>query len=177
MISTFVSRYFSHDVPGIMTRVRLPPDPGNSCITTIVDSQGGDAALISAVAALTYQTSESSLQSLLERAEGAAMGTPMEGGVSLKSKTTSLGSSLASPRTTGIEHHVDSIVLVYDLDRVETFFRLERHWLPLIERCYKGKVRMSYVVCCVVLVCQIRNISMALGISQHARQFIRNRCR
>jgi len=50
LISTFVSRHFSEVVPGIMTRVRLPPDPENSCITTIVDSQGGDAALISAVA-------------------------------------------------------------------------------------------------------------------------------
>ena len=40
LISTFVSRYFSEGVPGIMTRVRLPPDPENSCVTTIVDSQG-----------------------------------------------------------------------------------------------------------------------------------------
>ena len=36
---------------------------------------------------------------------------------------------------------MDSIILVYDLDRVETFFRLENHWLPLIERCYNGEVR------------------------------------
>lgn len=35
---------------------------------------------------------------------------------------------------------VDSIVLVYDLDRLETFYRLENHWLPLIERCYNGEL-------------------------------------
>ena len=52
LISTFVSRHFSEVVPGIMTRVRLPPAE-NSCITTIVDSQGGDAALISAVASIS----------------------------------------------------------------------------------------------------------------------------
>lgn len=39
----------------------------------------------------------------------------------------------------GIEN-VDSIILIYDLDRDETFFRLENHWLPLIERCYNGGV-------------------------------------
>ena len=36
---------------------------------------------------------------------------------------------------------IDCIVLVYDLDRVETFYRLENHWLPLIERCFSGEVR------------------------------------
>ena len=78
-----------------MTRVRLPPDPGNACVTTIVDSQGGDAYLMNSV------------------------------------------SAAEQPQTS-----VDSIVLVYDLARPETFHRLERHWLPLIERCYKGKVRI-----------------------------------
>jgi hypothetical protein len=44
----------------------------------------------------------------------------------------------------GIEN-VDSIILIYDLDRDETFFRLENHWLPLIERCYNGGVSILYV--------------------------------
>ena len=103
-----------------MTRVRLPPDPDSSCITTIVDSQGGDAALMSAVAALSLPGGEStgSLTSLQ------------------KSLTSSTGSNVG-----GIEN-VDSIILIYDLDRVETFFRLENHWLPLIERCYNGEVSM-----------------------------------
>ena len=110
-----------------MTRVRLPPDPENSCITTIVDSQGGDAALISAVAALSLSPtagSSDSLAALIERAESSLT----------QSQTTSESANA------GIEN-VDSIILVYDLDRVETFFRLENHWLPLIERCYNGKVR------------------------------------
>jgi hypothetical protein len=42
-------------------------------------------------------------------------------------------------RSSSTVENVDSIILVYDLDRVETFFRLENHWLPLIERCYSGK--------------------------------------
>lgn len=46
LISTFVSRQFSTTVPGIMSRVQLPPDPRSSCITTIVDSQSGDRAIM-----------------------------------------------------------------------------------------------------------------------------------
>jgi Ras family protein T1 len=51
---------------------------------------------------------------------------------------------LRSPTST--VESVDSIILVYDLDRVETFFRLENHWLPLLERCYSGKVRKLWKV-------------------------------
>jgi Ras family protein T1 len=104
-----------------MTRVRLPPDPENSCITTIVDSQGGDAALMSAVATMAMPGNE------------------------LNASLSSLQKSLSSSTNTnvgGIEN-VDSIILVYDLDRDETFFRLENHWLPLIERCYNGGVSLS----------------------------------
>lgn len=119
LISTFVSRHFSEVVPGIMTRVRLPPDPENSCITTIVDSQGGDAALMSAVTAISLSGAGSSSGSL---------------STLQKSLSTSTSSNIG-----GIEN-VDSIILIYDLDRVETFFRLENHWLPLIERCYNGEV-------------------------------------
>lgn len=35
---------------------------------------------------------------------------------------------------------VDSVVLVYDLSRTETFTRLEQYWLPLLERAYNGKI-------------------------------------
>lgn len=126
LISTFVSRYFSEIVPGLMTRVRLPPSPDNSCVTTIVDSQGADAALIAAVSAMSMSSpSSDSLAALLEHAE----------------PTTSRSQS---QNMAGIEN-IDSIVLVYDLDRAETFFRLENHWLPLIERCYNGKVRIRPV--------------------------------
>jgi Ras family protein T1 len=124
LISTFVSRHFSEVVPGIMTRVRLPPDPENSCITTIVDSQGGDAALMAAVATMSMNQPRSS--------------------TALSSLQTSLSNSTNSS-VGGIEN-VDSIILIYDLDREETFFRLENHWLPLIERCYNGGVS-STVLC------------------------------
>lgn len=105
-----------------MTRVRLPPDPENTCITTIVDSQGGDTALTTAVAAMSISG-------------GAAGGSTT---ASLSSLQKSLSNS-TSGNLGGIEN-VDSIVLIYDLDREETFFRLENHWLPLIERCYNGGV-------------------------------------
>jgi hypothetical protein len=121
LISTFVSRHFSEVVPGIMTRVRLPPDPENSCITTIVDSQGGDVALSSALATMSIPTGDSAASS-----------------ASLSSLRKSISSN-ALNNLGGVEK-VDSIILVYDLDRDETFFRLENHWLPLIERCYNGEV-------------------------------------
>jgi mitochondrial Rho GTPase 1 len=110
-----------------MTRVRLPPDPDSNCITTIVDSQGGDAALVSAVAAMSLTTGESLSNSLASFMESSETGMPRSASVA-----------------TGIEH-VDSIVLVYDLDRIETFYRLENHWLPLVERCYNGEV--SVIAC------------------------------
>jgi Ras family protein T1 len=100
LISTFVSRHFSEVVPGIMTRVRLPPDPENSCITTIVDSQGGDAALMAAVATMSMNQPRSS--------------------TALSSFQTSLSNS-TNISVGGIEN-VDSIILIYDLDREETFF-------------------------------------------------------
>ena len=161
LISTFVSRYFSEVVPGIMTRVRLPPDPHSSCITTIVDTQGADAALLSAVANMSLSSSArgggatntdptssaatggagaastDSFSSFMHRAEG--------GGASAVSSThqipTPRGAGYSTVMGTGVSGNVDSIILVYDLDRVETFFRLENHWLPLIERCYNGEVR------------------------------------
>ncbi len=136
LISTFVSRHFSEVVPGIMTRVRLPPDPENSCITTIVDSQGGDAALMSAVATL----------SMPGNSDGGSSSNPKGGEPTTPSKPStllnlqkSLSASASSTHVGGIEN-IDSIILVYDLDRDETFFRLENHWLPLIERCYNGEV-------------------------------------
>jgi len=181
LISTFVSRHFSEVVPGIMTRVRLPPDPGNSCITTIVDSQGGDAALVSAVASMattgaaaTVATSPTTIGASITDGGNANDSIERGGGLdnstvatspsmSLSMATTpgsnflrggSVGNNNASEQLTamrsfsssarssgmgGIEN-VDSIILIYDLDRDETFFRLENHWLPLIERCYNGEL-------------------------------------
>ena len=112
-----------------MTRVRLPPDTENACITTVVDSQGGDAALISALANLTILGSHNDVGET-----PSAVGNTT---TSLFNLQKSLSSSAS--HANGIEN-VDSIILVYDLDRDETFFRLENHWLPLIERCYNGEV-------------------------------------
>lgn len=119
-----------------MTRVRLPPDPENSCITTIVDSQGGDAALMSAVAAMNHQIHHHSATSSTRSSPPSILMTSTSAGTSSAGSPTSAGGLNG---TGGIEN-VDSIILVYDLDREETFFRMENHWLPLIERCYNGGV-------------------------------------
>mmetsp|Transcript_21523 Transcript_21523/g.53194 ORF Transcript_21523/g.53194 Transcript_21523/m.53194 type:complete len:824 (+) Transcript_21523:92-2563(+) len=133
LISTFVSRHFSEVVPGIMTRVRLPPDPQNACITTIVDSQGGDVALSSVATTISLPTGGGGgggdVLSTSERRASSA---------SLSSLRRSVSSNTLN--NVGVVEMVDSIILVYDLDRDETFFRLENHWLPLIERCYNGEV-------------------------------------
>lgn len=156
LISTFVSRHFSEVVPGIMTRVRLPPDPDNNCITTIVDSQGGDAALMSAVATMnipggstaaagttptaasTSRLAASPLRPGAGKIAGGSAPVKSESMASLSSLQKSLSQN-TNANVGGIEN-VDSIILVYDLDRDETFFRLENHWLPLIERCFNGEV-------------------------------------
>ena len=188
LISTFVSRHFSEVVPGIMTRVRLPPDPENSCITTIVDSQGGDAALISAVANMATtgaaaaalptspttasitdggNTSESidrgGLDSLTVASSpsmslsmattpgsnflrGNSYGNLANIGNSSVNEQVPSTRSFTRPGGMGGIENVDSIILIYDLDRDETFFRLENHWLPLIERCFNGEVSFSPMV-------------------------------
>jgi len=185
LISTFVSRHFSEVVPGIMTRVRLPPDPGNSCITTIVDSQGGDSALISAVANMATTGAAGSVATSPTKTSTSDGGTAAEsfergvgpdnitvasspsishsmattpgssyprgsnfgnmgsvGNNSFHERLTSMRSFSSSGRLNGVGGigNVDSIILIYDLDRDETFFRLENHWLPLIERCYNGEL-------------------------------------
>lgn len=194
LISTFVSRYFSEIVPGRMTRVRLPPDPSlSSCVTTIIDTQGGDSALIQSISSkfmlqqqqLRSATSINSLQALLEQstesiapqtgaslspipaaaAPSATVGlgetsdipntdkstTSKDQAAILAPSAATLSGSTTSTTTssssnTAIEN-VDSIILVYDLDRVESFFRLENHWLPLIEKCYDGKVSTFRLSC------------------------------
>lgn len=112
LISTFLSGLFSPEVPGVMTRVQIPPDPGIPCTTTIIDSQEADIALTEGLAI----RADTSLASL---------------------KSSSLSTSQISI------DHVDSIVLVYDLHRAETFRRIEQHWLPLIQQYYQGRVRKN----------------------------------
>ena len=129
LISTFVSRYFTEQgVPGIMTRVRLPPDPHSQCITTIVDSQAGDVALQQQI---QYQQQQQQQQ----QSSDTTIVTPTTASVEPPASGTTSAALLVD--------NIDSIVLVYDADRTETFARIETHWLPLIEQCYEGKVRTS----------------------------------
>jgi len=135
LISTFVSRHFSEVVPGLMTRVRLPPEPEtNFCVTTIVDSQGGDSALLSAVSS---ETSLSTLQHQHQQHQSQSQ-SKLQSQSSREGRIVSTTSASFARST--LEQRVDAIVLVYDLDRLETFYRLENHWLPLIEKCYNGEV-------------------------------------
>ena len=174
LVSTFVSRHFSELVPGILTRVRLPPDPHlSNCSTTIIDTQEGDAALSAALSlgggnrvgslASMNSMSADSVSSLSrshtnlagsesgvntspamtpskESLPATGMPTLKEGKSESQSQSLSLATS-SSLALTSPFRNVDAIVLIYDLDRMETFYRLENHWLPLIERCYNGEVR------------------------------------
>ena len=129
LISTYVSRYFSDVVPGIMTNAVLPPSEADSkCITRIIDSQLGDQALISDIQSRNGGSEDStgSLTSFMNTS---------------KETSSSLSSSTPPAVTTSVR--TDAIILVYDLNRIETFYRLESHWLPLIERCYDTEVRQN----------------------------------
>jgi hypothetical protein len=150
LIATFVSRYFAeHGVPGVMTRVRLPPDPHSLCITTIVDSQAGDVALQQYYQYQQRKQQQPQPPQQLFSDDTAAtttagFETPASTTLLLPAETTiPIGTTAASSL---LVDTVDSIVLVYDLDRTETLTRLENHWLPLIERCYEGKVRTNILL-------------------------------
>lgn len=152
-----------------MTRVRLPPDPATHCVTTLVDSQHGDAALVQLLTTRQWQeqqmhqrgmvasTSTNSLQAFLEASSGT-VGPPTsttptipKGGGTASGPASTAGTAAGTPMARSetsdaastLAEQADSIILVYDLDRVETFFRLESHWLPLLERCYQGKVSLE----------------------------------
>jgi len=133
IISTFVSRHFSSAVPGKMTKVRLPPDStiGGFIITTIMDSQDGDAPLLSATGAIDSIGDGDVVSEMGSTSTSTDSG--LGGGYMLDrvERSVNFGG--------GIDH-VDSIILVYDLGRIQTFDRLESHWLPLIERCYNSKL-------------------------------------
>ena len=144
LVSTFVSRHFSERGPGILTRVRLPPDPALSkCTTTIVDTQGADAHLSNALALSDTDRESSSTRSSdsspsADASDTAATDTDnIEGEDTKVSSTSSKQKSAASIlAATSPFRNVDAAILVYDLDRIDTFNRLEEHWLPLIEQCY-----------------------------------------
>jgi len=155
LASTFVSRHFSEQVPGILTRVRLPPDPSLSkCTTTIIDTQEGDTILSNAFSfGGANRDSSASISSnadsfpsggkprasdLTGRASLREDGSQDMRGLSLTSfdKPQSASALKAAPSLRG----VDAIILVFDLERIETFYRLTDHWLPLFEQCYNGEL-------------------------------------
>ncbi|KAL3811580.1 hypothetical protein ACHAXA_006865 [Cyclostephanos tholiformis] len=132
LVSTFVSRHFSERVPGVLTRVKLPPEPSLSkCTTTIIDTQEGDAILSDAVSL-----------SGMDRGSSVSVDTSLPGcDFSERSCGSSPTSSFDKQDSTLSPYRgVDAIILVYDLDRIESFHRLEDHWLLMIERCYNGEL-------------------------------------
>ena len=71
--------------------------------------------------------------------------SPFTGGPETLPSLRGFSNAANHPSGLGGIENVDSIILIYDLDRDETFFRLENHWLPLIERCYNGNVSVNPV--------------------------------
>lgn len=151
-----------------MTRVRLPPDPTTHCVTTLVDSQHGDAGLVQWLTNRQWQeqqqslqhqqqqqrrgsgslftsTSTNSLQAFWEASSAAA--NTSSGNATVQAPAAHTDPTAVPMEAASLAEQVDSIILVYDLDRVETFFRIESHWLPLLERCYHGKVSEGRTVC------------------------------
>lgn len=139
MISTFVSRHFSEQIPNLLTRVHLPPDPLLSdCTTTIVDTHDGDTALQNALSL--------SVSGNKDGESSSSVNDPISNESPLSSSTSSPSSSFDDKQSaesflaSTVFRNVDAMVLVYDMSREESFNRLEEYWLPLIERCYRGNV-------------------------------------
>ena len=138
LVSTFVSRHFSELLPPIMTRVRIPPNAQlANCTSTIIDTQEGDSALTGALslsgARLGSRGSLVSIQSTGSTDSISSWGKKVAEDTSNVPPASLLAAG--SPY-----RNVDAIILVYDLERPETFDRLSSHWLPLIDKCYDGKL-------------------------------------
>lgn len=122
IITSFVSRAFVPVPPGATGKVQLPPDSipfvGENIITTIIDTKDLDDCH-------SVVLDEESTINLTTR-----------GG----QHDNSISQSSSNRRE--LAHDIDSIVLVYDLERPETFSRIEEYWLPLIETRYHGEVRL-----------------------------------
>lgn len=149
LVSTFVSRHFSGQVPRILTRVRLPPDPTLSkCTTTIIDTQEGDATLsnalslsgISRESLASIQLSNVDISNSKDSVSEESIGGNRRASSLTSSSSTKQESVAARLASTGPFRGVDAIILVYDLSREETFHRIENHWLPLIDQCYHGEM-------------------------------------
>ena len=112
-----------------------------NCTSTIIDTQEGDSALTGALslsgARLGSKGSLASIQSTGSTDSISSWGKKAAEGVSSLPPASLLAAG--SPY-----RNVDAIILIYDLDRPESFDRLGSHWLPLIDKCYDGK--MSVII-------------------------------
>ena len=149
LISTFVSRYFDPDpsnaVPGVMTRVQLPPthiwthalyDASCQQRQRKQPSRGSQSSMYHNPPTTT-KTTRTTVTTVIVDSQRAD--------VALQQGTTEPNNSPADVSEQPSEivlppKQVDSILLVHDLSRPETLVRLEHHWLPLLERTYQGKV-------------------------------------
>lgn len=130
LISTFVSRHFSERVPGVMTRVRLPANTNMSNLDAVNDpAAAASSEYQKNVNVFPYVTSIVDTQSNIALAaeEHEHERDANDSGYDIESNVSSAAARLGS---------VDALVLVYDLDRPQTFQRLESHWLPWIERTF-----------------------------------------
>ena len=134
MVSTFLSRQFSETVPGTMARIRVPVE----AITTTSISSSPTATSGAAVNhgkilnnnKLLYSTT-----TIIDTQDEEATTTSSTAGE--EDTKTGEGSSSNNDKLCGISaERINAIILVYSLDKMDTFVRLESYWLPLIEHIF-----------------------------------------
>ncbi|KAL7573279.1 hypothetical protein ACA910_003424 [Epithemia clementina (nom. ined.)] len=162
LIATFVSRYFSDSqVPGLMTRVQLPPTTLAEAATWQVEEEGNhhhnnNHNKITASSRPSLCRRRTTVTTVLVDSQRADVALQQEQAMMMmmrqrqqqqqqqqqqpaEHQPPNTGSTTPPPLLL-LPRQVDSILLVYDLSRPETLVRLEHHWLPLIQHVYHGKV-------------------------------------
>lgn len=136
IISSFLSRQFVPiTTPGAIGKVQLPPDSapfvGDCIITTIIDTQPLDCGLseVTDDTGLSLDDSRDQTTTELHNFQTSSFG--------IDNRSINSISNLYARK---LMHDIDSIVFVYDLDRPETFSRMEELWLPWIEKCREVSV-------------------------------------
>jgi GTPase SAR1 family protein len=162
LISTYISGIYTNTIqPGILTRVQIPTfhptitsssssssdddDHRHNIITTIIDTHQADEALVQMISLQkTYSTTTTTTIAATTHQQQSLSSTLLPP-PPLPPRSHDVADDTNVTTTTTSCHdimNIDSIILVYDTNRDETFQRLEHHWLPLIETCYYGKVRL-----------------------------------
>lgn len=140
LIATFVSRYFDttegYKVPGVMTRVQLPPTTvlRHDWLWLYPSSTNNNQQQQQQ----NITTSRTTVTTILVDSQCADVAFQQQQQQQL---ATVAIATIPSSLPMILPQAVDSILLVHDLSRPETLTRLEQHWLPLIEQVYQGKVR------------------------------------